>query len=96
VLATALYLSTVARANLSGYPSASVPGWLDTGSNAWMLTAATLVGLQSVPGLMLLYGGMTKRKYAINTMIMLYAFSVVLVVWVLLGYELALGPQPLG
>jgi hypothetical protein len=34
VLATALYLSTVARANLSGYPSASVPGWLDTGSNA--------------------------------------------------------------
>jgi len=70
VLATALYLSTVARANLSGYPSASVPGWLDTGSNAWMLTAATLVGLQSVPGLMLLYGGMTKRKYAINTMMM--------------------------
>ncbi|MFP3236100.1 MAG: hypothetical protein RXR10_01465 [Vulcanisaeta sp.] len=52
--------------------------------------------LQSVSGLMLLYGGMTKRKYAINTMIMLYAFSVVLVVWVLLGYELALGPQPLG
>jgi ammonia channel protein AmtB len=44
---------------------------------------------------MLLYGGMTKRKYAINTMIMLYAFSVVLVVWVLLGYELAFGPPTL-
>jgi Amt family ammonium transporter len=96
VLATALYLSTVAKANLSGYPSASVPGWLDTGSNAWMLTAATLVGLQSVPGLMLLYGGMTKRKYAINTMMMvLYAFSVVLVVWVLLGYEFAFSPPTL-
>ncbi|MCG2870110.1 MAG: hypothetical protein L7H10_05085 [Vulcanisaeta sp.] len=29
-------------------------------------------------------------------MMVLYAFLVVLVVWVLLGYELALGPQPLG
>ncbi|MEM3856714.1 MAG: ammonium transporter, partial [Saccharolobus sp.] len=34
----------------STYPHAAVPSWLDTGSNAWMLTAATLVGLQSVPG----------------------------------------------
>ncbi|WP_243675656.1 ammonium transporter [Vulcanisaeta distributa] len=66
---------------------------LDTGSNAWMLTAATLVGLQSVPGLMLLYGGMTKRKYAINTMMMvLYAFAIVLIIWVLAGYMFAFGP----
>ncbi|GAB6943457.1 ammonium transporter [Vulcanisaeta sp. JCM 14467] len=79
--------------NLSGYPPASVSPWLDTGSNAWMLTAATLVGLQSVPGLMLLYGGMTKRKYAINTMMMvLYAFAIVLVIWVLAGYMFAFGP----
>ena len=79
--------------NLSGYPATSVPPWLDTGSNAWMLTAATLVGLQSVPGLMLLYGGMTKRKYAINTMMMvLYAFAIVLVIWVLAGYMFAFGP----
>ncbi|WP_167828088.1 ammonium transporter [Thermoproteus tenax] len=77
----------------TGYPSAAVPTWLDTGSNAWMLTAATLVGLQSVPGLMLLYGGMTKRKYAINTMMMvLYAFAVVLIVWILAGYEFGFGP----
>lgn len=66
----------------------------NTGSNAWMLTAATLVGLQSVPGLMLLYGGMTKRKYAINTMMMvLYAFAVVLIVWILAGYEFAFASQ---
>ncbi|WP_243680891.1 ammonium transporter [Vulcanisaeta souniana] len=58
-----------------------------------MLTAATLVGLQSVPGLMLLYGGMTKRKYAINTMMMvLYAFAIVLIIWVLAGYMFAFGP----
>ena len=29
----------------SGYPS-----WLNPGDNAWQLTAATLVGLMSVPG----------------------------------------------
>ena len=33
------------------------PDWLDNGDNAWQLTAATLVGLQSVPGLMVMYAG---------------------------------------
>ncbi|WP_054842779.1 ammonium transporter [Vulcanisaeta distributa] len=92
-LATAMVAKADAPPNLSGYPPASVPPWLDTGSNAWMLTAATLVGLQSVPGLMLLYGGMTKRKYVINTMMMvLYAFAIVLIIWVLAGYMFAFGP----
>lgn len=36
------------------------PEWLNHGDNAWQLTAATLVGLQSVPGLMILYAGMGK------------------------------------
>lgn len=36
------------------------PPWLNNGDNAWQLTAATLVGLQSVPGLMILYAGMGK------------------------------------
>lgn len=44
------------------------PDWLDTGNNAWQLTAASLVGLQSIPGLMVLYGGLVKRKWAINSM----------------------------
>lgn len=34
------------------------PDWLNNGDNAWQLTAATLVGLQSVPGLMIIYAGM--------------------------------------
>ena len=44
----------------------NTPEWLDKGDNAWQLTAATLVGLQSIPGLMILYGGIVKRKWAIN------------------------------
>lgn len=36
------------------------PEWLNDGDNAWQLTAATLVGLQSIPGLMIIYAGMGK------------------------------------
>ena len=39
------------------------PDWLDTGDNAWQLTAASLVGLQSIPGLMVLYAGLVKKKW---------------------------------
>ena len=70
------------------------PAWLDTGNNAWQLAAATFVGLQSIPGLMVLYGGVVKKKWAINSAFMsLYAFASVLVVWILFDYNMAFGPQ---
>jgi ammonium transporter, Amt family len=70
------------------------PKWLDTGNNAWQLAAATFVGLQSIPGLMVLYGGVVKKKWAINSAFMtLYAFASVLIVWLLFDYNMAFGPQ---
>ncbi len=55
------------------------PQWLDTGDNAWQLAAATFVGLQSIPGLTVLYGGIVKKKWAINSAFMsMYAFASVL------------------
>jgi ammonium transporter, Amt family len=70
------------------------PKWLDTGDNAWQLAAATFVGLQSIPGLAVLYGGIVKKKWAINSAFMsFYAFASVLVVWVLFDYNMAFGPQ---
>ena len=69
------------------------PQWLDTGDNAWQLAAATFVALQSVPGLTVLYGGIVKKKWAINSAFMaMYAFASVLVVWVLFDYNMAFGP----
>ncbi len=68
--------------------------WLNTGDNAWQLTAATVVGLQSVPGLVVLYGGIVKKKWAINSAFMsLYAFAAVLIAWVLWGYNMGFGPE---
>jgi Amt family ammonium transporter len=70
------------------------PKWLDTGNNAWQLAAATFVGLQSIPGLAVLYGGYVKHKWAINSAFMcFYAFASVLVVWVLFDYNMAFGPK---
>src|SRR5712692_2192420 len=79
--------------NLNTYPAPSVPPWLDTGSNAWMLTAATLVGLMSLPGLALFYGGLAKKRFVLNTFFMIfYAYASVLLVWLLFGYNFGFGP----
>ena len=72
----------------------AAPKWLDSGNNAWQLAAATFVGLQSIPGLTVLYGGIVKKKWAINSAFMsMYAFASVLVVWILFDYNMAFGPQ---
>src|SRR5713226_4522153 len=64
------------------------PKWLDSGNNAWQLAAATFVGLQSIPGLAVLYAGYVKKKWAINSAFMcFYAFASVLVVWILFDYN---------
>jgi Amt family ammonium transporter len=68
------------------------PSWLSSGDNAWQLTAATLVGLMSIPGIAVLYGGLVQRKWAVNTMLMAFAgFSTVLIVWVLWGFDMGFG-----
>src|SRR3954451_17820429 len=66
--------------------------WLSPGDNAWQLTAATLVGLMSVPGLVVLYGGVMQKRWSVNSMMMAFvAFAVVLVMWVLWGYKMGFG-----
>ena len=73
---------------------AASPDWMNKGDNAWQLTAATLVGLQSVPGLVILYGSIVKKKWAVNSAFMaLYAFAAVLVCWVGWGYHLSFGDK---
>jgi Amt family ammonium transporter len=73
-------------------PYIAAPTWLNAGDNAWQLTAATLVGLMSLPGLAILYGGLVKKKWALNSAVMcFYAFAAVLIVWMLWGYNMAFG-----
>jgi Amt family ammonium transporter len=56
------------------------------------MTAATLVGLMSVPGLVVLYGGIMQKRWSINSMMLTFAaFSVVLIIWVLYAFKMGFG-----
>ena len=64
------------------------------GDTAWMITATALVFLQTIPGLVLYYAGMSPRKHSLMTIAM-QSFSVCCVVstvWFLFGYSLAFMP----
>lgn len=72
----------------------SAPDWLNKGDNAWQMMAATVVGLQSVPGLVILYGSIVKKKWAVNSAFMaLYAFAAVIICWVTWAYKMSFGEK---
>lgn len=69
---------------------------IDTGDTTFVLLSAALVLLMT-PGLAFFYGGLVRRKNALNTMMMSFvAMGVVGVVWMLAGYSLAFSPGPEG
>ncbi|CBI34165.3 hypothetical protein VitviT2T_021292 [Vitis vinifera] len=75
-------------------PNEASPEWMNRADNAWQLTAATLVGMQSIPGLVILYGSMVKKKWAVNSAFMaLYAFAAVIICWVGWGYRMSFGEK---
>jgi len=65
---------------------------LDTGDTAWMMVSTAFVLLMTPAGLALFYAGMTRAKNVLNTYAMVMgAFVVAFVVWVLAGYSIAFG-----
>jgi Amt family ammonium transporter len=68
------------------------PAWLNAGDNAWQMTAATLVGLMSIPALAVLYGGLVQKKWAMNTVMMIFCtFCLTLITWVLWAFKMGFG-----
>ncbi len=65
---------------------------LNTGDTAWMMVSTAFVLLMTPAGLALFYGGMTRTKNILNTFAMvLGAFVVAFVVWIIAGYSIAFG-----
>lgn len=63
----------------------------DTGSTAFMLVCAMLILLMT-PGLAFFYGGLSRRKNVVNTMIMVFsAIGIVAITWTICGWSLAYG-----
>ncbi len=65
---------------------------LDTGDTAWMMVSTAVVLLMTPAGLALFYGGMTRSKNVLNTYAMVVgAFVVAFVAWIVAGYSIAFG-----
>ncbi len=65
---------------------------LDTGDTAWMMVSTAFVLLMTPAGLALFYAGMTRSKNSLNTYSMVVgAFVVAMIVWVVAGYSIAFG-----
>jgi len=66
---------------------------VSNGDTAWVLASAALV-LFMTPGLALFYGGLVRSKNVLGTMMQsVAAIGIVSVVWLLIGYSLAFGPD---
>ncbi len=63
----------------------------DTGTTTFMLVCTMLVLLMT-PGLAFFYGGLSRRKNVVNTMIMTFAvMGIVAITWILFGWSFAYG-----
>ena len=69
---------------------------VNAGDTAWVLAAAALVMFMT-PGLAFFYGGLVRAKNVLGTMMQSFiALALVTVLWVLIGYTLAFGPDKAG
>jgi Amt family ammonium transporter len=69
---------------------------VDTGDTAWILASAALVMFMT-PGLAFFYGGLVRVKNVLATIMQSFiALALVTVLWVLVGYTLAFGPDKAG
>ena len=70
-----------------------MPTPIDPGNTAWMLAASALV-LFMTPGLGFFYGGLTRNKNVLATIMQSFITTgVVGIIWVTIGYSLAFGPD---
>jgi ammonium transporter, Amt family len=82
-------------AQTSGPPAAApATPKIDTGDTAWVLTSTALVLLMTAPGLALFYGGMSRSKNALGTVMQSFiVLALISIQWLLWGYSLAFGPD---
>jgi len=66
---------------------------MDSGDTAWLLMSTALVMIM-LPGLALFYGGLVRSKNVLSTIMhSFFGLALVSVVWVIVGFTLAFGPD---
>ncbi len=69
---------------------------VNSGDTAWLLVSAALVMFMT-PGLAFFYGGLVRSKNVVGTIMQSFiALGLVTVLWALVGYTLAFGPDKAG
>ncbi|NNE90023.1 MAG: ammonium transporter [Verrucomicrobiales bacterium] len=64
----------------------------DGADTSWMLTATALVLFMTIPGLALFYAGLVHKKNVLSVLMHCFSLACVLsIVWLIVGYSLALG-----
>ncbi len=94
VLALLAPVSAWAQGAESGGAPASGALRVDTGDTAWVLASSAFVLAMTVPGLALFYGGLVRKKNVLATIMhSLSILCVISLLWVVIGYSLAFGPD---
>src|SRR5437773_10868673 len=66
---------------------------MNSGDTAWMLASTALVMIM-LPGLALFYGGLVRSKNVLSTVMhSFFGLALVSIVWVIVGFTLAFGPD---
>jgi ammonium transporter, Amt family len=72
-------------------------GVMNATDTAWVLISSALVLAMILPGLALFYGGLVRSKNVLGTIMQSFVIlCLVSVLWILLGYSLAFGPDKKG
>ncbi len=67
---------------------------IDTGDTAWILVSSAFVLCMTLPGLALFYGGLVRSRNVLGTIMhTAIILCMITVVWILIGYSLAFGPD---
>ena len=91
-MARRLWLAGAMALPLVGFclPAKAANAGLSAGDTAWMLVSSVLVLLMTIPGLVLFYGGMVRKKNVLAIMMQSVVIcALVTVLWMLVGYSLA-------
>ena len=89
-----VFLLTLLAALLAPGVAMAQAGEIDSGDTAWMMVSTAFVILMTAPALALFYGGLVRRANVLSVLMQcLTCMGVLTLVWVLVGYSLAFGPD---
>jgi len=94
MILTTIFIAIPALAWADDTAEEVVENTVSAGDTSFVLVSAALVMLMTLPGLALFYGGLSRKKNVLSTiMYSFFAMIVISIQWALYGYSLSFGPD---